>query len=133
MLIKFNKKCLNKNILNNLLRYLLVLIFYFKKLIQDSEDSNLKIFKARPLLAFSDDVVRFPTENEIPNGAVWRLRYEADNNMEADVKNEILTSDDILEKDRFEIDLLKVKILIFKKIFLETRKICRKDKRATFY
>lgn len=56
--------------------------------------------------------MRFPSENAIPKGAVWRLRYEAEDNIEADVKNEILTSEDILEKERFEIDLLKVQKFI---------------------
>lgn len=77
------------------------------------DNNTLKIFAAPPLSAYSNDIMCVSQGNSLKNKRAWRLRCEVADNAKADVKNEILTSDDILEKERFEIDLLKVNNIFY--------------------
>lgn len=50
-----------------------------------------------------------PKNVSSPTVSTWKRTYTVeDESQKETLKNEILTSDEILEKERFEIDLLKV-------------------------
>ncbi|KAI1722688.1 protein pat-12 [Ditylenchus destructor] len=68
---------------------------------------NLRVYEARPISALSDDL-SLPKNVASPSVSTWKRTYTVeDESQKETLKNEILTSDEILEKERFEIDLLK--------------------------
>uniref|UniRef100_A0A7E4VTH3 HP domain-containing protein n=1 Tax=Panagrellus redivivus TaxID=6233 RepID=A0A7E4VTH3_PANRE len=70
--------------------------------------SHMRVFETRPISALSTDSMADPRDAVSPAPLnTWRRTYIVDNTPEAAAKNEILTSEELLEKERFEVDLLK--------------------------
>lgn len=74
--------------------------------ILNKNNSNLNIFEAKPLNQYDEHT--FPSS--LPRR--WRYidKFNTKNSI-PDSKNEIITSNELLKRDRFEIDLIKVSIL----------------------
>uniref|UniRef100_A0A915DV50 Uncharacterized protein n=1 Tax=Ditylenchus dipsaci TaxID=166011 RepID=A0A915DV50_9BILA len=81
---------------------------------------NLRVFEARPISAFSGDSglpidATFSTLGSASPS--WKRTYIVDNTKQGEkLRNEILTSDEVLEKERFEIDLLKRREVFVEKV-----------------
>ncbi|KAE9553423.1 hypothetical protein FO519_003382 [Halicephalobus sp. NKZ332] len=68
----------------------------------------VRVFETRPISVLSGESPPDPHDVVSPGTMnTWRRTYLVDKAPEATAKNEILTSDDILGRERFEVDLLK--------------------------
>nr|ACI49204.1 hypothetical protein Csp3_JD04.003 [Caenorhabditis angaria] len=63
---------------------------------------NVQIFETRPISAMSDELAPIPHSN----GPSWKRTYVIEKPKDLQ-KNEILTSEELLEKDQYDVDLLK--------------------------
>lgn len=59
---------------------------------------NLRVYEARPISALSDGSALAPS---------WKQTYLLDEHQEIAARNEILRSDEVLERERFDVDLLQ--------------------------
>lgn len=59
---------------------------------------NFRVYEARPISALSDGSALAPS---------WKQTYLVDEQQEIAARNEILTSNEVLERDRFDVDLLQ--------------------------
>uniref|UniRef100_A0A0K0FXM7 PH domain-containing protein n=1 Tax=Strongyloides venezuelensis TaxID=75913 RepID=A0A0K0FXM7_STRVS len=78
--------------------------------ISPSDQHNLRIYETRPISVMSVDNPQFTSGNGIsPNSnPTWKRTYVLDSNEKKNIeKNEIITSDVLLEKDQYDIDILK--------------------------
>jgi hypothetical protein len=71
--------------------------------------SQMRIFETRPISALSGEYVSDPRETMMSPNALntWRRTYLVDKPPEVAAKNQILTSEELLEREQFEVDLLK--------------------------
>ena len=68
----------------------------------------VRVFETRPISVLSGEFA--PDNRDVVSPGVantWKRTYLIDKPPEVAAKNEILTSDDLLERERFEVDLLK--------------------------
>ncbi|CEF68158.1 Hypothetical protein SRAE_2000281600 [Strongyloides ratti] len=78
--------------------------------ISPSDQHNLRIYETRPISAMSMDNPQFATGNEISpsSNPTWKRTYVLDSNERKNIeKNKIVTSEELLEKDQYDIDILK--------------------------
>lgn len=68
-----------------------------------NEVPTTRVFETRPISALSDDLRDTVTS---PGGTTWKRTFLVEKPLDV-ARNEILTSEEILERERFEIDLLK--------------------------
>lgn len=68
----------------------------------DVPPQQVRVFETRPISAMSED----PREAMSPATTSWKRTYQVGKPKDI-AKNEILTSDEILEKEQYEVDLLK--------------------------
>uniref|UniRef100_A0A914YPM0 Uncharacterized protein n=1 Tax=Panagrolaimus superbus TaxID=310955 RepID=A0A914YPM0_9BILA len=71
--------------------------------------SQMRIFETRPISALSGEYVPDPRETMMSPNALntWRRTYLVDKPAEVAAKNQIITSEELLEREQFAVDLLK--------------------------
>uniref|UniRef100_A0AC35TTE3 Zds_C domain-containing protein n=1 Tax=Rhabditophanes sp. KR3021 TaxID=114890 RepID=A0AC35TTE3_9BILA len=74
-----------------------------------SQGNHIRIYETRPISVMSTDQ-HSPGDNDLSpnNNATWKRTYVLDSNESRSVeKNEIVSSEELLEKEQYEIDILK--------------------------
>uniref|UniRef100_A0A0K0EDS4 Metalloendopeptidase n=1 Tax=Strongyloides stercoralis TaxID=6248 RepID=A0A0K0EDS4_STRER len=78
--------------------------------ISPTDQHNVRIYETRPISSMSMDNPQFINENEISpiSNPTWKRTYLLDSNEKKNIeKNKIITSEELLEKDQYDIDILK--------------------------
>uniref|UniRef100_A0AC34QV20 Uncharacterized protein n=1 Tax=Panagrolaimus sp. JU765 TaxID=591449 RepID=A0AC34QV20_9BILA len=81
------------------------------------EPAPVRVFETRPISVMSGESTPDVRDMTSPgNLNTWRRTYVLDKQPEVVAKNEILTSETLLEKERFEVDLLKRREAFIEKV-----------------